>query len=73
MARQRSRTPILEAKRASAAKRALASESAMKRALASESADEPVQEGPRDGVQEPLSQEDLEVPSPVPRTTAALP
>ena len=42
MARNRSRNPILGNKRASAVKRALASESAMKRALASESADEPV-------------------------------
>jgi hypothetical protein len=47
MARHRSRTPITDARRVTAAKRALASKVAMKRALTSASADEPVSKRPR--------------------------
>jgi hypothetical protein len=47
MARHRSRTPITDARRVTAAKRALASKVAMKHALTSASADEPVPKRPR--------------------------
>ena len=47
MVRHRSRTPITDARRVTAAKRALASKVAMKRALTSASADEPASKRPR--------------------------